>query len=269
MSSAAKTLELLSLFSPSRPEIGLSELCRLAKRDKATTYRHLQILEEAGFLEHVTAKKRYRLGPALLHLAQMRELTVPRKSSAAKALAHLAEITGETCHASVLSGTTLHALTSCESTMHSTRVIMDIQTFPLHATATGLCALAFGPKGLFDAALANLNAFTPTTAVTTDTLSDAVETAKQLGFGRSEGGFETGVNSLAAPLFDQTHALAGCVSVACVATRFTPDQEAKILINLTHASRDISRNWGGAIPESIEIIWAETLCRWQEMETTS
>ena len=51
MSSASKALELLSHFNTTRPEIGLSDMCRLAGRDKATTYRHLQVLEAAGFVE--------------------------------------------------------------------------------------------------------------------------------------------------------------------------------------------------------------------------
>ena len=104
MSSVTKTLALLAFFSPSRPEIGLSQLCRLAKRDKATTYRHLQALEEAGFVEQSALTKMYRLGPALLQLAQVREATVPRKMGAEAALAALSDATGETAHVTVLSG---------------------------------------------------------------------------------------------------------------------------------------------------------------------
>ena len=51
-----------------QPELGLSKLCRLANRDKATTYRHLKVLEDAGFLEQSPLSKQYRLGPALLIL---------------------------------------------------------------------------------------------------------------------------------------------------------------------------------------------------------
>jgi len=261
MSSVAKSLELLDYFSTVRPEIGLSHLSRLARRDKATTYRHLQALEVTGFVEQNPQSKQYRLGPTVLQLAQTREITVPRKSGAEAALSTLAEITGETSHVSVLSGKTLYALTSCASPKHSTRVIIDIASFPLHATASGLCALAFGPSELEVAAMADLKAFTPKTITTPGDLTRAVETIRKTGFGQSDFGFEEDVQSLAAPLFDQTGLFAGAVAVACVATRFSPELEARIRGALAVASRDISRNWGGKVPDAIEVVWAETLAQ--------
>lgn len=77
MSSASKTLELYSRFSAARVEIGLSQFCRPARRDKAKTYRHLQAHEETGFVEQNPISKRYRLGPVFTQLAQMRAATVP------------------------------------------------------------------------------------------------------------------------------------------------------------------------------------------------
>ncbi|MEH6522933.1 IclR family transcriptional regulator [Sulfitobacter sp.] len=259
MSSAAKTLGLLAYFSPTRPEIGLSQLCKLAGRDKATTYRHLQALEDTGFVEQNPATKQYRLGPAVLQLAQTREITVPRKAGAEHALSELAEATGETSHVSVLSGSTVYALASCESPQHSTRAIIDIQTFPLHATASGLCALAFGSADLMAYACKNIQIFTATTVQTPDALRTAVETVRQTGFAWSGGALEIEVQGLAAPVFDHTGLLAGSISVASVATRFTPELQETIQRNLIIASREITRNWGGTIPDSLEAKWASSL----------
>lgn len=259
MSSAVKTLELLAYFSTSKPEIGLSQLCRLAGRDKATTYRHLQALEEVGFVEQNPATKLYRLGPAVLQLAQTREATVPRKAGAEAALAALADATGETAHVSVLSGSTLYALAWTESPRHGTRAVIDIQTFPLHATASGLCTLAFGPPDLLDIAAQNMQVFTPNTITSKDALIRAVQSVRDTGFGRSDRSFEDEIYSLSAPIFDHTGLLAGAVSVASVATRITPTLERTIQENLILAAREITRNWGGALPHSIEATWATTL----------
>lgn len=268
MSSAAKTLELLAFFSKSQPEIGLSQLCRLAHRDKTTTYRHLQALEETGFVEQNPLTKRYRLGPVVLQLAQTRESTVPRKMGAETALVELANETGETSHVSVLSGTSVYPLASRESPRHSIRAIIDLQTYPLHATASGLCALAFGPPGLIDVALENMQIFTPFTLKTAEELKHAVLSVQETGFGCTNRSFEEGVHSIAAPVFDQTGFFAGSVSVASVATRITPELEHCILERLIIASREITHNWGGATPENIELIWAETLSNFQVADTT-
>lgn len=269
MSSASKALQLLSLFSKAQPEIGLSEMCKLAKRDKATTYRHLQILEAAGFVEQNSATKQYRLGPTLLQLGRMREATVPREVGARAAVNTLADKTGETAHVSVLSGTTLFALMSCESPKHSTRAIIDISTFPLHATASGFCALAFGPHALFDIACEDLSPYTKVTPTTPDKLQALIDVARDVGFARSEGQFEPEIHSLSAPLFDQSGGFAGAVSVASVATRFTPALERIILTELITASRDITKSWGGTIPLFVETAWAKSIASQPELETTS
>ena len=257
LSSTAKTLELLAYFSTTRPEIGLSQLCKLAKRDKATTHRHLQALEKKGFVEKSPITKQYRLGPAVLQLAQTREATVPRKAGVQAPLFDLADATGETSHVTVLSGTTVYELMSCDSPKHGTRAIIDIQTFPLHATASGLCALAFGPEALIDVALNELQPFTRTTATTLEDLQAMVEAIRNTGFGRADRSFEDDVQGLSAPIFDQTGHFAGAVSVASVAARFTPDMERIIKTQLVITARQISNNWGGTIPAQIEAIWAK------------
>lgn len=259
MTSISKALRLLSHFSVSRPEIGLSQLCRIAGRDKATTYRHLQALETAGFVEQNSTTKQYRLGPAVMQLAQVREATVPRNEGAKPALSALADATGETAHVSVLSGQTVYGLCDCESPHHSIRAVIDLNTFPLHATASGLCALAFGPKNLFDVALANLEAFTATTPTTEAELKALVATVRDTGFGRANQSFANETHGLSAPVFDHSGQLAGAIAVACVATRLTPDLEQTIKSELVIAARDITRNWGGAIPAQIEAAWAVSL----------
>mmetsp|Transcript_7076 Transcript_7076/g.11496 ORF Transcript_7076/g.11496 Transcript_7076/m.11496 type:complete len:270 (-) Transcript_7076:1291-2100(-) len=266
MSSAAKTLHLLDYFTAERPEIGLTQMCRLAGRDKSTTYRHLQSLEGAGFVEQNPMTKNYRLGPKLLQLAQTREITVPRSAGVDGPLHDLADATGETSHVTVLSGQTLYKLRAVESPRHSIRVIMDVDTFPLHATSSGHCALAFSAAELFDLAVQNMIAFTAATVTSANQLRARIEATQATGFARATGSFEDDVHSLAAPLFDQTGLFAGAVSTASVASRFTPDLERTIKKNLITASRAITRNWGGAVPASVEAAWADALAEPKDLE---
>lgn len=266
MSSAEKTLKLLSHFTTMRPEIGLSELCRIAKRDKATTYRHLQSLEAVGFVEQNPQSKQYRLGPALLQLGQIREATVPRKDSAMPILARLAQETGETAHASVLSGELLYSLAFSESAMHGTRAIIDVTTLPLHATASGLSALAFGPEDLFEVALAGMERFTEATPMTRAALSELVEAARATGIAKGYRSFEAEIQGMSAPIFEAGGRFAGAVSVASVAARFTPDLERRVADELVQASRDITQSWGGRISPHLETVWAQSLARPYEMD---
>lgn len=269
MSSATKTLELLDFFGEERPELGLSELCRLAKRDKATTYRHLQDLEKCGFVEQNPETRNYRLGPGILQLAQRRECTVPRVSGARLALRQLADATGETAHVSVLSGSSVYALDSYESPKHSIRVIIDVPIFPLHATASGLCALAFGPSDLIDAACEKMDQFTERTMLSRELLAEIISNTRECGFACADRTYEDEVYSLAAPLFDQSGGFAGALSLASVATRVTEQADQNFRLNLIKAAREVSRNWGGKIPASLDAIWTDVLKNSNTLETIS
>ncbi|KUJ76499.1 IclR family transcriptional regulator [Ruegeria marisrubri] len=259
MSVVEKAIGLLNHFSTARPEIGLSEFCRLARRDKATTYRHLTALEAVGLVEQNPTTRAYRIGPAALRLAELREATVPRRDGVLQPLATLADRTGESAHVSVLSGSSLHSLAVHESTRHSTRVVIDVAILPLHATASGISAVAFGAPELRDAALANMNRFTDFTPTTPEALDAAVAEARRTGISTSDSGFEAGVHGMAAPIYDQSGALAGAVAVASVATRMTAEQEFTNRTALVEAARQITRNWGGTVPAVVEAAWADTL----------
>ncbi len=259
MSSTTKALDLLTYFSAVHPEIGLSQLCKLAGRDKATTYRHIEALAKSGLIEKNPVSRQYRLGPSVMKLAQVREATVPRKETALASIKTLAKITGETAHVTILSGDTLYGLCECESPLHGIRAVIDINTFPLHATASGLCALAFGPEQLVDAAIKNMRSHTSMTPTTKADLMRVVGLIKETGFGRAEKTFEDEIEGVAAPVFDQSGQMAGAVAVACVTSRFGPATERTIKTELVLAAREISRNWGGAIPSHVESAWANSL----------
>ena len=102
MGTITKALELLNFFSRSRPEIGLGEFVRLSGRDKATVHRHLVELEANGFLDQHPDTRAYRLGPALLRLSGVREITHPVRSVLRPIVTQMADDLGELVHVSLI-----------------------------------------------------------------------------------------------------------------------------------------------------------------------
>ena len=152
MSTVAKALELLDLFTRSRPQVGLSELARMAVLNKATCFRLVSDLCASGLVEQVEATKEYRLGPALLRLAALRESHVPMRDAALPVLQALAHEAGETAHLSLLVGGELRPLAHAYSNAHASRITMeDVQVFPFHATSSGMAVLAFQPPAFREA----------------------------------------------------------------------------------------------------------------------
>lgn len=252
-------MELLALFSEARPEIGLSEIQRLTGRDKATVYRHLTALDAAGLLEQDAASRRYRIGPAVLRLAALRERTVPRKAAAQVAADRMVAATGETAHVSLLDKGRLLALAHRETRAHSTRVVMNEDELPLHATASGLAVLAFAGPDLMAATAGSLTTYTPRTPTDPATLAARVAEARQSGFGESCDTYEPGVHSLAAPVFDRSGRVAGAVSVAAVSGRMSPALAETIRPALVEAARAVTAGWGGVLPHGMAALWARSL----------
>jgi IclR family transcriptional regulator, KDG regulon repressor len=256
VSTIEKAMELLGHFSVARPEIGLSEFCRLAVRDKATTYRHLSALETAGLIEQNPQTRRYRIGPAVLRLAHLREITMPRRAGVRLALPQLADATQETAHASILHGAQLTTLAHHESSAHSTRVVLHDAVLPLHATGSGLAVLGFADEALRRDARRRMAKFTDFTPSDAATLDAVIAETTRTGFGVSHQGYELGVHGVAAPLFDDTDRVAGAVAVASVASRVTPVLERTIRRELIDAARKITASWGGAVPAELDQAWA-------------
>lgn len=255
MSTIAKAMEILGLFSVERPEIGLAEFHRLLKRDKATTYRHLSALVAAGLVEKDESTQRYRIGPAVLRLAHQRETAMPRLAGIRAILPNLAAATGETAHASLLDGRQLFTLASHESNRHSTRVIVENAVLPLHATASGIAVLAFGEASLFDKACRSLKPFTRHTVTDPADLRRKVEDARQSGFAVAHDSFEAGVHGTAVPLFDVTGRAAGALAVASMSSRMTEQLDRTIRAELVHAGRKLTESWGGSIPHGLDMAW--------------
>lgn len=258
MSTVEKAMSLLDHFAPERPELGLADFRHLSGRDKATTYRHLCALEAIGLLEQDPTTRRYRIGAAVLRLASLREMTVPRRAGARAVLPRLAAATGETAHASILEDLRLSTLDHQEAGAHATRVVITDATLPLHATASGHAVLAFGGPRLLAAALESPTAFTSATPVQAASLEAALAEARASGFGVSDGLLESDVHGIAAPVFDGS-GVAGAIAVASIRTRMTPALGALIRHELAVAARAMTNSWGGKIPAELEEAWARTL----------
>jgi DNA-binding IclR family transcriptional regulator len=261
MSTIKRGVELLNLFGPGTSEIGLSEVHRRTKRDKATCYRHLEALLAVGMLEQDPVSKKYRMGPAVLRWAAIREAAVPRKASVQKSLKILAEATGELAHASILEGSKLLTLAHHDAGVHGTRVVLDVLELPLNATASGLAVLAFSEPELLSIVCDDFERFTSSTLTKGPALDAALAETKASGFGVSNQGYETGVHGISVPVFDATGVASGAIAVATVASRMEPALEANIKTQLIAASRSVSNQWGGRVPPRLDDVWQAYLDR--------
>lgn len=258
MGTVAKALDLLDCFTQGRPRIGLSDLARLSGTNKATCFRLMSELQARGFVEQDPATREYRLGPAVLRLAALREASVPTREAAMPVLERMAESTGETAHLSLLVAGRLTTLAFVYARMHGVRVMMeDADVLPFHATASGQAVLAFLPDAEREAILARpLDSATPLTLTDAGALRDRLALIRALGWAETASTFETDVHGFAAPLFAPGGACAGAVALAVPAPRVTAAQHGRLAAEVVRAGAEITALWGGQPPEALAAAWA-------------
>lgn len=257
MSTITKALQLLDEFSNAHPEIGLAEFQKLSGFDKATVHRYLTNLRDCGFLEHNSDSKTYRLGPAVIRLAAVRENTVPLKAIAAPLIDRLASDTGELVHGGLPQRQGMSAFYAKDGGKGGTRVGFDeAELLPYHATSSGISMLAFGEKKFTDSVLSNtLPTYTKETVSTTKQVLALIKDTQALGYAYANQLYETEVRSIAMPFFSTDLNAFGTIAIATPASRMDDATRAKLAVVLSKTSRQLTSVLGGQVPPTLSLIW--------------
>ena len=257
MGTITKALNLLDHFSQQRPEIRLSEFQQLVARDKATLYRHLTELSDNGYLEQNTDNKSYRLGPAIIRLANIRESTFPARKVIFPIVEQLSSELGELIHANMLQGNALSPLCYSDQTRAGLRVSFDeAQLLPLHATASGYSVLSYGDQALIKTICqSGLQQFTSQTVTDPEALSAICKKTRKRGYSQSDGIMETGVVSFAVPLFNKQQMAIGAMSAAIPSSRAKTENKKHIIAALIKHAPVASERLGGVVPKKVLSLW--------------
>ncbi len=250
MQTVDKAFELLSLFTTWQVQLGLSDIARQSKFDKATARRLLLSLAKHGFIEQDIKSRRYRIGPGVLRLAKLREASVPLDAIVQPILKQLTDDTGETAHFALLAGGTVSTVAVSECSK-SNRVSMALgESLPMHATATGLSILSYFDQAARNAIAANFSSkFTPHTPTDDAEISALLKYGRSNGFVVNRGFYEADVCSIASPIFNPSCQPLGAIAVATPISRFTASLEENIRVSVITAAAEITSQVGGQYPE--------------------
>lgn len=261
MQTVDKAFTLLKLFSITQPEIGLSELARLAKFDKAATRRFLVALQNHQFIEQNPDTKAYRLGTGFLSFARIREEMFPIQDIVQQSLGRLTQITSETSHGSIISGEVLTSV-AIHLSERSNRVHINAsEKLPLNATASGLAYLAFAPDMPLMMQAANLPSFTDKTITDPGQLMQSISEVKEKGYSVVRGGFEDDVTGIAVPIFSRHGFAMGALAVATPSSRMNDEHTQNICLALLTETAEVTKALGGMIPPRyqhlINVAWQD------------
>ena len=219
-------MQLLAQFTRQEPALTGAELSRRLGLPRASVFRILQTLEQMGFVERVGDGPSYKLGIAVLRLGFEFLASMELTEHGRPIIDELANATGLSAHIVVRDGTEVVfvAKAALRNLVYST--IHVGARLPAHATVLGRVLLADLDLQALERLYAGrpLDVFTPKTPATLAALREAALADAARGYGISEGGYETNICTVAAPVFDDHHKVAAAISVTVPGPRVEADQ---------------------------------------------
>lgn len=224
-------LELLGQFNRSTPTLTGADLARSMGLPRASVFRILHTLERSGFIERVGDSASYKLSIGVLRLGFAYLSSMELTEYGRPVIDQLRDISGYSAHLVVRDGREVVFVVKAaghSALFHSIQVGARL---PAHATVLGRLLLS----DLDMAALQKLypepalHKYTDKTPTTLAQLQGLIDADRANGYGLSQGGFETGISTIAAPVYNDQRKVVAAISITVPAQQVAPAQ-AKVLV---------------------------------------
>jgi DNA-binding IclR family transcriptional regulator len=236
-------LQMLSLFSRERKELTGADFSHELGLPRASIFRILQTLEAAGYIERIEDSSRYRLGVAVLRLGFEYIASMEITEHGRPILDALRDATGYSSHLVVRDAREVVVVAKSVGFAKLFNSIQVGARLPAHATVLGRVLLS----GLSEQALeqlfstVTLKAFTASTPTNLANLKQMVKTVSEQGFGVSQGGFESGISTIVAPVFGGSkREVQAALSITVPSAQISPKELSKLVDSVKIAAHQLT-----------------------------
>ncbi|MEX1180536.1 MAG: IclR family transcriptional regulator [Cucumibacter sp.] len=243
--TALKALSVLDFIGEQRRPVAVVEVAKAIGADRATAYRMLMTLVQAGYVAR-DAGKNYRLSFKLLSLARHLLGEDERAQHIITCLRAISEATGETVHYSVLERDSAVLVFRAKGTQ---RVSVDFQIgdrSPLPCTSIGKVLLAYQDARTTEAIIAGgLPKVAPNTITDPERLRQTLALVRAQSYAYDDLEYAPDMRCVAVPVFEKGGEVPGGIAISGPSSRFDMDRLAHLRdVALKHATM-LSRTLGG------------------------
>jgi DNA-binding IclR family transcriptional regulator len=225
----------------------MSQTARELGINRTTLLRLLHALETERFIEPRTEGQGWRIGVGLITLTAQAFFSEDLVQTAVPILTQLSETLSLSAHLGVLDGREIVYLVRRVPNHAFASNIKIGSRLPAHAANMGRIILANLPRERVERLYAgiDLRPVTSHTAITPLQLHAQLDNDRALGLAWSDGNYEAGVSSVAAPIFDATNTPVAAINVTGQTAQFDgAERRAQIGTAVKGAARDISLRLG-------------------------
>ena len=246
----ARGLQILGCFSRQDRELTGAELSRRLALPRASVFRLLHTLEQMGFVERVADSPAYKLSLGVLRLGFEFLAAMELTEHGRPIIEELRTLSGFSAHLVVRDGREVVFVIKAAGANAQFHSIQVGARLPAHATVLGRALLSdlnmAELRRLYpDEPLPAYTAKTPTTLAALKQLMDA---DRALGYGLSQGGYETGITTLAAPVLNDQRRVVAAVSITVPAQQLANDQASPLAAMVRQAAEQLSQRLSQLMP---------------------
>jgi IclR family KDG regulon transcriptional repressor len=244
-------LRILEFLAPQRAPTGVTSLAQALGTTKSRIFRHLRTLVQQGYIVQAADSERYQIGPQLVRLGLLVGESFDLTTVAQPILRELRDALGHSAVIAQAEAEGVRVLARISGTSAVEIHVKPGSLLPLHSSAQGKVALAFGEEELRTRVLrSRLVIHTPSTIIQPAALEKEIKRTREQGWAVAPNEAMVGLNALAAPVFDAAGALAGTIAIVD-SIQFIGAEPSEQQIRLTcAAAKRISKALGYLLPVS-------------------
>ncbi|WP_175485698.1 IclR family transcriptional regulator [Pseudoxanthomonas sp. GM95] len=212
--TAIVSLKIIEALVSTSSGMGVTQLGQLLGMPKARMHRHLTVLREHGYVTQDPRTSTYQVGWQLYLLGQACSRHFDIMSLAKPMLERLRDKIGQTVVVSSFTGSEVVVIDVLRGTSPVEISLRQGTRFALNSVAQGKIVLAYGPSALLEETLEGpLKGLTQRTITDPDRLRSEVDLVKRRGWADAPEELYTGINALAAPVFQADGSLFGTIAI--------------------------------------------------------
>jgi len=249
--SLAKALSLLRLFTPQRTAWTAEGMAGALGFHKSSVQRILATLEKEGFLSRLAPRRsEYRLGPDILFLGNVAEMSLDLRSVARPIMLDLVAHAQETCYLCVADQDQCLYVEKVECSQ-PIRIINQVgQRNPMHCTGVGKALMSGMPDEAVDRLIETrgLRAHTRHSITDRHRLMQELASIRRKGIAFDNEELNLGVKCVAAPIQNSSSSVVAAISLSGPSQRFTPAAIRRFEKDVRAAALEISKAIGFTPP---------------------
>ncbi|CAE6858452.1 IclR family transcriptional regulator [Paraburkholderia nemoris] len=221
--SADRTLDLFELLARWGREMSHSEIAQALDIPKSSLTKLLQSLSARGYIRYMPETKGYRLGDAVVKLAQKTTESRDLITSAAPFLADITQQTHESCALNQLKGDQVEVVATVSSQQRLLSHLRLGDLAPLYAVSGGKVILANLPDVMRSEYLRSVifQRFTPNTLSSKDALVRELDEIRENGVAFSMQEYTPGIVGVGVPILSSTGFPIGSLNLAIPSVRYS------------------------------------------------